>query len=153
LSGFCADGLCCESACDGQCEKCGTGGLCIAVTGNPVGARNACASDGSKCGGTCDGTSRAPGTYPGSNVPFRAPSCTNDVGTLVAVCDGAGACPALQTQDCKPLTCGVDKCLSDCASDAQCQTGFYCDLAAVGQGICKQKVALGSGCTVAHMCT
>lgn len=27
-SGFCVEGSCCDSACDGDCQKCGAGGLC-----------------------------------------------------------------------------------------------------------------------------
>jgi len=42
-------GTCCATACDGRCETCATG-TCL-----PIREAAACVSDGTKCGGVCDG--------------------------------------------------------------------------------------------------
>src|SRR5207244_3389602 len=100
-SGFCVDGVCCNTACDGQCQACdvqGSAGQCTAATGAPHGARQACASDGTGCGGACDGANSASCTYPVSAC--RGASCSAGVATLAAACDGAGHCPGVQTQTC-----------------------------------------------------
>ncbi len=35
-SGYCADGVCCQSACDGQCERCDDTGTCVADNSDSV---------------------------------------------------------------------------------------------------------------------
>lgn len=104
-SGYCLDGYCCDGACSGQCEACdveGKPGVCSPVSGAPRGQRTACASDGSVCGGVCDGTSREGCFYPGADVQCRPASCQDAVAVLPAGCQGNGSCPAEQTQDCAP---------------------------------------------------
>src|SRR5262249_13363359 len=66
-SGICVDGVCCDAACGGQCEACnltGKAGTCSAVTGAPALGHGACATDGSLCGGSCNGINRGVCTYP-----------------------------------------------------------------------------------------
>ncbi|MEO1484059.1 MAG: hypothetical protein AAFU77_18295, partial [Myxococcota bacterium] len=50
-SGFCTDGVCCESACSGTCQECSTG-ACLSVTSgiDPGTCATGCFGDG-----TCDG--------------------------------------------------------------------------------------------------
>jgi hypothetical protein len=87
-SGFCVDGLCCDTSCDGQCQACnvaGKAGTCSPVAGDPVGGRASCNSDGSACGGTCDGTHGNACSYPGSDT-----SCSSCV---------AGACIVTSPSD------------------------------------------------------
>jgi hypothetical protein len=55
-SGFCVDGLCCDTPCQEQCQACGgkQGGHCGLVQGAPQGERPACETQ-TGCEGTCDG--------------------------------------------------------------------------------------------------
>ena len=149
-NGNCVDGLCCNSACGGQCEACnvaGSAGTCTAVSGSPHGARTACASDGSACGGACDGTVRTACAYPGGSVTCRAASCTSGVATLAAACNGSGSCPALQTQGCNPYVCGPTACKGNCTVDTDCIAGDFC-----AGGVCAPKLVNGASCSAQSQC-
>ncbi|MEZ4232705.1 MAG: DNRLRE domain-containing protein [Polyangiaceae bacterium] len=146
-SGYCVDGFCCNTACNGQCEACsvsGSEGACSAVTGAPVGARPSCADDGSACGGSCNGVARTACAYPGSSTECRASSCDtgSGVATLGAGCNGAGACPPLQTLSCPSGSCTGDGCGNDCTADADCGVDEYCVA-----GVCQTTQNLGSPCS------
>ncbi|MFT3917530.1 MAG: OmpA family protein [Anaeromyxobacteraceae bacterium] len=148
-SGLCVDGVCCDLACGGQCQACdvaGKGGTCSAVTGAPHGTRAACVTDGTTCGGSCDGTLATACTYPTSSC--RTASCAAGVATLAAACDGAGRCPALQTVTCAPFTCGPTACAGDCTVDANCSTSAYC-----AAGVCTPKKVAGLACGGANQCS
>ena len=130
-SAFCVDGVCCDSACTGQCEACdfsGSEGTCSAVTGTPRGSREACRGTlGSSCRGSCDGVTRDACAYPGSSV-ICATSCDGDSAERF-VCDGTGACQSLPTvSDCAPYSCdpGTGACFTACASSADCSSGVSC---------------------------
>jgi outer membrane protein OmpA-like peptidoglycan-associated protein len=147
-SGFCVDGVCCDQACNGQCQACdvpGSAGACVAVAGAPHGARQACASDGSACGGVCDGSNAASCAYP--TAQCRGPSCSAGVATLAAVCDGAGRCPAAQMQACGSYVCGPTGCKGNCAADADCIAGDWCSA-----GVCVPLLADGASCAAATQC-
>lgn len=120
-SGFCVDGVCCSTACAGQCEACnlpGTVGTCATVTltngptGYPAGQavsgfgktfRASCPAFGTTCGGRCDGTTATSCTYVTSEcVPA---SCSGGVETRRSTCS-AGTCPAATTSPCAPYLCG-----------------------------------------------
>jgi MYXO-CTERM domain-containing protein len=97
-SAHCADGVCCDKACTGQCESCaeaGKAGKCTTVSGAPRGTRTPCTGQGT-CAGTCDGQNASACKFPGSAVSCTAP-CGGDSGTAKGVCDGKGAC---QTSGC-----------------------------------------------------
>jgi LmbE family N-acetylglucosaminyl deacetylase len=150
-SGNCADGYCCDAACGGQCQACdvaGHLGTCSPVTGNPHGARTACASDGSTCGGSCNGSSTDACAYPGTDISCRTASCADGVATLSASCSGAGACPPVQTQECSPYVCGATACLGDCDGDEDCTSDRFCS-----GGVCAPKLANGVACAGANQCT
>jgi MYXO-CTERM domain-containing protein len=144
-SGFCVDGVCCNSRCDGQCEACNVGGkrgTCSAVTGAPVGSRPACAGSGD-CAGSCDGELRSACTYPGRDTPCRAAGCTDGVATIAAVCNGRGACPAADQIECPSGVCEGPVCSGDeCVIDAHCPDGEYCVAAT-----CQPKLPPGGQCT------
>lgn len=151
VSGICADGVCCNAACTGECEACDVAaavGTCSPVTGKPHGSRTQCATDSSLCGGACNGTNRTACTYPGSSTQCRAPSCGAGTATLGAVCNGAGSCPTLQTQDCGQYVCGATACLGNCNTDLDCVQGDYCSAK-----VCKPRVAAGQACSSNDQCT
>ena len=78
VTGHCVDGVCCDGACDEQCEACdATGhlGICTPVTGAAHGKRPSCVSDGSLCGGSCDGVHTAACVVPKWGVPWAAAAC------------------------------------------------------------------------------
>jgi uncharacterized repeat protein (TIGR01451 family)/uncharacterized repeat protein (TIGR02543 family) len=147
---LCVDGVCCDDACTGQCQACdvlGSEGVCQRVSGAPHGARLACASDGSDCGGTCDGAQDGC-AYPPATTPCGpAASCADGVATLPGACDGAGACHAGQTQDCAPYLCGPDACLTDCTTTNECAPGHHCDATT-----CVPPVPDGSACIEGDAC-
>ncbi|ADO69149.1 choice-of-anchor A family protein [Stigmatella aurantiaca] len=133
-SGACVDGVCCNTACTGQCTACnvpGKAGTCSPVTGAPRGNRPACASDGSVCGGTCDGTGVSC-SYPAASTLCRAASCAGNTETHAAFCTGNGFCPGATTTPCNPFVCGANACLNHCETFADCSTGNYCS----AQGQC-----------------
>ncbi|MET0794591.1 MAG: hypothetical protein ABW061_23930 [Polyangiaceae bacterium] len=124
-SGFCTDGVCCESACEGQCQACGKGGKCSPVKGAPRGERPACAGVPKECGGSCDGTTVDACEYEGANAACGS-ECSNAHETRRA-CDGNGACVAQRSTPCPDgFACGNTNCLSACATDDDCARGYRC---------------------------
>lgn len=149
-SQYCVDGVCCDSACKGQCEACdvsGSEGVCSAVGGAPHGPRPACVGDNSTCDGTCDGQNRSSCDYPGTGTVCRQASCTSGTATLIAFCNGTGVCPPLQQQDCAPYTCGATGCAGECQVDADCGVSEFCSA-----GICKPQLDNGQGCADGSQC-
>jgi MYXO-CTERM domain-containing protein len=149
ISGICADGVCCNASCGGACEACDVAtkvGTCSPVVGPPHGSRTPCASDGSLCGGACNGTTRTACTYP-TGTQCRAPSCAGASATLGAVCTSAGACPAIQTQDCGEYICSGTACRGDCNSEGDCAPGSYCSAR-----VCKPKLDKGAACGSDNQC-
>jgi hypothetical protein len=134
VSHFCVDGVCCNSACTGQCEACdvaGSAGTCSPVAGSPHGTRAACPTGSTSDPCTeakCDGNTRTSCTgYVGSSQSCRAASCTNGVATLPSTCDGMGHCPAPVTKQCSPYTCLGTSCGDTCTVDSNCAPGERCD--------------------------
>ncbi|HMA93625.1 MAG TPA: hypothetical protein VKP30_13125, partial [Polyangiaceae bacterium] len=130
-SKVCADGVCCDVACDGQCEACNldtSKGSCTPTTTQR--ATNPCASDGTLCGGTCDGTAehRKSCVYsPNSTLCGPGPSCnttTNQTRTA-QLCNGSGLCKSPEVKNCAPFTCNGAVCGSDCP-DGQGVCGGSC---------------------------
>ncbi len=147
MGGNCADGVCCNSTCNGSCEYCngGTPGTCGYVSGTPKTGHPACAGTGA-CQGACNAT-KASCTLPGAETTCRQPSCggTPPTATNQAVCDGNGSCPNLSTTPCSPFICGATSCLTGCSSSSPCASGAACIGGACqtcpgGQSVC------GNGC-------
>lgn len=143
-TGHCVDGVCCDSACDGQCEACdvdGSFGVCVPVSGAPHGARTACDPGGADaCAAkVCDGTTRTScAGFVGPKVSCRPASCAAGVATLPAACDGSGACPKAVEKPCAPYVCAGDECgKAPCKTDTECAADYRCAIAAgATQGEC-----------------
>ena len=148
-TGFCADGVCCNQACNGQCEACNlptSPGTCAAVTGAPQGMRSACGGTGT-CAGTCDGVTRVSCVYPDTMTRCREATCTDDVATAGANCDGLGNCPATVTSQCAPYHCMGAVCATRCIDNSDCAGGTSCVM-----GVCEGPRSNGTGCTMNGQC-
>ncbi len=147
-SGYCADHVCCNTGCAGQCESCaqtGSVGTCTAVKG--AAAHGACAGAAGTCGGTCDGTNRTMCAYPTTSC--RPASCTSGTAVLAANCDGKGSCPAMQTQSCGANSCAGNICAGGCSSTQPCANStYYCNA-----GMCMAKKGNGTPCGAGTECT
>ncbi|MCC6217547.1 MAG: hypothetical protein IT376_22000 [Polyangiaceae bacterium] len=154
-SGFCVEGVCCNTLCDGKCQACtaanqesGTDGLC----GNArvgVDPHNDCTAESvTTCGldGTCDGngacSSYAAGTACG------ATACDGNTQTGYA-CDGLGTCDSDSTVPCGVYACAGGACKSSCAADGDCAAAAWCDLTT---SVCLPRSPNGEPCTEARTC-
>jgi hypothetical protein len=90
--------VCCDAACSGACETCHRAGMV----------------------GTCS-------PKPASTV-CRAGSCAGGVALTEATCDGfARDCPAPESANCSPYSCGPNGCLTTCATDEDCEAPHVCN--------------------------
>ena len=126
-TGFCTDGVCCDRACKGACEACdgAAAGICETVAGKPHGART-CATDGSTCGGACDGRQPTICAFPGVQTGCGT-SCADGVRTAGA-CDGKGTCASQAARPCPGNYACADanSCRFTCATNAECAHGYGC---------------------------
>lgn len=159
-TGFCVDGVCCDAACNGQCEACdvaGNEGECTTVSGPPHNDRPACAGSGA-CQGLCDGTDPTKCSLPGSGTACAAASCSGDVSQPAGECDGAGSCAIPTTKSCLPYACDAASgvCVKSCVSDGDCSQGARCDTAsgkcAVSSTTCKDDHTVVSPTGVEQPC-
>jgi hypothetical protein len=155
VTGHCADGVCCESACNGECEACAAkistaaDGLCKPI---PAGVKPGaeCEQDPdypASCGapGECDGarhcrSNAKPGTVCG------ATTCTRGK-VSGEVCNGGGKC-GTDTISCAPGVCDGDACGTACTTDKDCDTATgYCL-----KGTCVDKKSVGDVCQKSAEC-
>jgi hypothetical protein len=130
-STFCADGLCCNVACEGGCVSCalaGRGGTCWPVDTAAPDPRAICTDQGEpSCGktGRCDGFGGCD-KYP-AETRCLAPMCAGAVRrNLPGVCDGRGTCTPPGVASCSPNLCLDGDCQTSCLTDAQCEPGHAC---------------------------
>lgn len=114
-SGHCVDGVCCDSACEGQCEACNTAalGLCRPTRGKPHGARPACAGAGPSAPDLCENPAC-------DGTDANRTSCSGTVGP------------------CAPYLCGAEGCSTTCTVDTECDSSATCDRIA---GRCRSNAA------------
>ncbi len=131
-SGFCVDGVCCDSACDGACQSCTLPWAPGKCSLEPYGTdkKNACGAAGA-CVGTCDGKGGC--VAAGAGTQCAPATCTGpSTGTAAAYCASQGAAcdsTALVAFDCAPYACepALGACRTSCATSEQCAPGFLCD--------------------------
>jgi hypothetical protein len=152
-SGFCAQGVCCNTACTGTCLSCaltGTPGTCTPVpagqTPNP--ATQCAASSASTCGldGTCNGAG-ACRDFP-TGTQCAAPLCSGATLTPAQTCNGSGTCQTVTAGACSGnLVCGsATACKTSCSTSADCVAPYLCS-----SGVCTLKTP-GTACTTAAEC-
>ncbi|HVZ71980.1 MAG TPA: hypothetical protein VHJ20_06355 [Polyangia bacterium] len=155
-SGFCAQGVCCGSACSGVCASCslpGALGKCQAVPSGGNDPMGRCADQGAaSCGtdGKCDGGGAC--RLYAASTPCAAASCPagGAVLTLGRVCDGAGTCKPATAQACAPYQCnGLTACRAACTVDADCAAPNICD---PQTNLCGNKKRLGQTCATTNDC-
>lgn len=147
LSGNCADGVCCDRPCAGQCEACAEpslAGRCQVIEGAPRGTRIGCGETG-PCAGVCDGDERRACRYPVAGTACAAPACDVTGERGARGCDGAGRCSTPSaTRDCGAYGCDGPRCRVSCERDEQCAPGAICEASA---GTCRA----GDRCERGHL--
>ena len=148
-SGFCVDSVCCDGACDKDCESCavtGSEGTCTPFDKgtDPDAECLGSAQAGDTCAGSCDGASAC--EFPGATTSCGNPVCTGSQSTGFA-CDGTGECK-MATADCAPYMCGASACKTSCTGDTDCVSGNYCSA-----GKCVTKKANGQACNGNNQCS
>jgi hypothetical protein len=134
----CVDGVCCESACNGDCQYCaGTNkGTCTIVSGTPEKSGVTCPSGTSpSCGGYCSGTSQDC-TFRGSTTQCATAVCLNSSTlTKAYVCNGSGDCdpPTPATAGCGDYACSNGACKTSCTTNTDCGPSKWCN---TGLGTC-----------------
>lgn len=151
-SGFCTDGVCCNSACSGVCETCAAAkgasadGVCSPAASG-ADPDNECADQGSascKSNGSCDGA-RACAFYPNGTV-CAAATCSGSDLVGAKTCNGAGQCGGGGSEPC-PYGCSGAACVGGC-TDTSCASSQYCS-----SGVCVAKLGNGSTCSAAKQCS
>ena len=107
-SASCTDGVCCESRCDGQCEKCslsGRAGFCDAIASGTDPDGECAADPTSTCqqNGQCSGQRKC-ALHPRGTVCLDA-FCLGDTLIVAETCDGNGNCVENGDVSCAPLAC------------------------------------------------
>ena len=153
-SGFCVDGVCCDSSCSGVCAACtaakkraGQDGVCGTVAAD-TDPDNDCAASTVLCGadGLCDGNGVCR-SYAKPGTPCGAVQCQ---GTLVTgeTCDGVGVCtPNGPSQECVPFLCQNGRCTTSCTNDTECAASGFCNA-----GSCASKLTTGGACNRREQC-
>ncbi len=133
-SGFCVEGVCCNTACEDQCYSCAllsNPGVC---TLEPIGVdlKNEC-GPGLSCLGTCGGNGQCIGA--GTGTECARNHCTGpSTGLGAAYCRAHGAqCPTDDAVefDCANYACepAFGACLTSCSATSECAPGKLCDVA------------------------
>jgi MYXO-CTERM domain-containing protein len=153
-SGFCVDGVCCDSVCDQPCEACtdaarGGGVSFGAPPGDPSGGSSG--GDGlcgpvfygwdpsdecadmpeSTCGNTgwCDGDGAC--EVWNNETQCQDAGCVDNTLTDVGWCDGFGTCVVPPPVECAPFACALGACTTFCADSGDCSELSFCENAKV----------------------
>jgi hypothetical protein len=154
-SGFCIDGVCCDSKCDGPCLSCGqvgSPGICRPVPSGVKDPRGLCMDEGAaSCGtsGSCDGIGGCSKYSAGSIC--QAPTCMSAIVQITASrCDGMGGCVPGGPLSCAPYACSsaTGTCKATCSQSSDCAPGIVCMQAAQSCG----KKGLGQPCQSGTEC-
>jgi hypothetical protein len=108
-TGHCSDGVCCNTACGGQCEACdlpGSRGVCVPVIGEPRGIRKGCPVPGlGICTvQTCNGLDTSKCSYTHNAETMCDTICG---GRVMRHCDGQGGCGLANELKCPDNSCST----------------------------------------------
>jgi len=175
VSGFCADGLCCSTACNTECEACnlagseGTctfhpqdsdpeddcttckvcngSGSCVDVPNNADPLNECSQQPAVTCDddGVCDGQGAC--RLWAANTVCVAPTCSNATAQLTDSCDGLGTCVDGGSQSCSPYQCANTSCATTCMTDDGCVATHWCNTP-----VCQPKKTLGIPCSGSNEC-
>ncbi len=150
LSGHCVDGVCCNTACAGNCYACNLGGSVGQCTQAQAGSdpRNLCpAGPDASCDARCDASGLC--AYPGLSRSCQAASCVAGTATLQngRSCNGAGACVDRGTTSCGPYSCSGAACPTSCVDSSACVAPATCMSTS-----CGMQRKLGDACTTDRDC-
>jgi hypothetical protein len=142
ISGFCQDGVCCDSACAAGCNACNRPaalGVCGPVAVGKLDPHGICLDGGAAaCGpsGLCDGAG-ACALY-AAGTTCAAGTCNGGHFLRASMqCDGKGACVTAPDIDCDPYRCDGTTlaCFMSCTDNKQCANGL--GRACTAAGICQ----------------
>jgi hypothetical protein len=135
-SGHLADGVCCNTACNGTCEACDTAGatgVCTPVTPGGAPRHGSCSqpAGAAPCGiASCDGAKTDDCAFPGAETICAPSSCADGKFSYTLRCDGKGACPAVASTDCEGhrVCADASRCaVGACHADTDCVSGYACE--------------------------
>ena len=161
-SGFCVDGVCCESACVDVCRSCkltDSEGRCSPLPAGVPDPRGGCSQEAAAtCGfdGACNGAGGCR-RHPAGTV-CRPGACSGVAGerTLPGTCDGNGVCSEPRAQSCMPYACVAGECRATCSGPADCAPGSTCTSGSCGKralgATCAQGLECNSGNCVDGVC-
>ncbi|MGZ3453248.1 MAG: Kelch repeat-containing protein [Polyangiales bacterium] len=148
-TGFCVEGVCCDSACNDRCHSCAlltSPGKC---TLEPIGVdlKQEC-GPANQCLGTCGSAGECVGSGTGTECARnRCVDSTTGVGPAYCASPG-GKCDigAVVPFDCAPYICepAFGACRSNCVTSTDCARDFVCD---VGTKTCVAAPAASDGAT------
>ena len=138
ITGHCADGVCCSTACTDACVSCalpGRLGNCLPVPVGEPDSHSVCTDQGApSCGhdGTCDGLGGC-SLYLAGVTCAATSFCSGTLWSSAGRCDGAGTCQR-QTIPCLPYACDpqTNTCHDFCATADDCAPGKPCVNGACG---------------------
>ena len=132
-SGYCTEGVCCNSHCDETCVSClasrkarGPDGQCgpVRLGTDPL---DTCDLAPDACGttGLCDGYGEC--AFAAKSVHCLDASCSNETEASASFCDGKGECPPGIRTACRPgYLCNGPQCSEACSDGSECAAGYYC---------------------------
>jgi len=152
-SGFCAQGVCCDSACNTSCHACNlttSPGTCTSVPDRDPDPQGLCqVTPSSTCGmtGLCV---RGVCANHEAGINCRSAVCaTATMLTPASMCDGQGACVTPPNQSCGTFTCADGACRTGCTSATEAQDCSPPNTCA--GNTCGLKVN-GAPCTAGNQC-
>lgn len=133
----CVDGVCCDDACDGACERC-----------NVPGSVGQCAFDSRDTNGCLAGEQCVARDDCRLGLRERCSGAGDCVSNNCASLRGVGA------QICCAQQCGGQRsfCSSDGSRCVECESNAHCQNGCNAQGLCNPPVPPGGACTVDTQC-